>query len=213
MHCGLCRKHTLGCEVDFAFIVPDRPTRPSPRARFRPGSGRPTDPLRACRRGYWGVGGGRPTDRPREAVGGDAGSGRPDRPTVSGRPPRRSRVRSPELGMNIDIRPAAAVESDGPDRPFHFQTDRQTVRSSIERFGKKTLADRPTRPDPGRPRTARRGGPTDRPVPTPTDPPTASRGAGRPTDPSGFWAATRDENAKSTSHPLSDLCYVMLSDS
>ena len=62
------------CEVDFAFIVPDRPTRPSPRARFRPGSGRPTDPLRACRRGYWGVGGGRPTDRPREAVGGDAGS-------------------------------------------------------------------------------------------------------------------------------------------
>ena len=32
------------------------------------------------------------------------------------------------FGMNIDIRPAAAVESDGPDRPFHFQTDRQTVR-------------------------------------------------------------------------------------
>ena len=34
------------CEVDFRFIVPDRPTRPPARGRFRPGSVRPTDPVR-----------------------------------------------------------------------------------------------------------------------------------------------------------------------
>ena len=34
------------CEVDLTFVVPDRPTRPLARARFRPGSIRPTEPVR-----------------------------------------------------------------------------------------------------------------------------------------------------------------------
>ena len=82
----------------------------------------------------------------------------------------------------------------GRPRPTVPLSDRQTD-SQVEQnvYRKKTLADRPTRPDPGRPRTARRGGPTDRPVPTPTDPPTASRGG--PTD-RPIWAATRDDKFK-----------------
>ena len=46
--CTAARLLARRSEVDLRFIVPDRPTRPLARARFRSGSVRPTDPVRCA---------------------------------------------------------------------------------------------------------------------------------------------------------------------